>query len=64
MRDGENALVVTPEDPGALASAVTRLATEPDLREHLVSGGRSTAAALTQEAWSQAVVAHLISVAP
>ena len=44
-RAGDNALVVAPEDPGALAAAVRRLADEPGLRERLVAGGRATAAA-------------------
>ena len=63
VRDGNNALVVAPEDPGSLAAAVMRLAADPGLRERLVSGGRSTTAALTEAAWCEAVVAHLSAVA-
>lgn len=61
-RDGDNALVVAPEDPGALAAAVNRLAVEPELRRRLVAGGRATAAQLTQAAWCTAILDHLQAV--
>jgi glycogen synthase len=48
--DGDNALLVRPEDPAALAEALARLIKEPQLRERLSREGRKTAADL---AWSE-----------
>jgi glycosyltransferase involved in cell wall biosynthesis len=42
-KDGENALLVPPEDPGAAAAAIERLRAEPELRARLVLGGAETA---------------------
>jgi len=44
VRDGENGLLVPPEDPRALASALLRLATDLPLRERLAAAGRETVA--------------------
>lgn len=44
-RDGVNALVVAPEDSGALASALVRLDGDSALREQLRAGARRTALA-------------------
>lgn len=49
-RDGENALVVQPDDAEALASALARLTSDEHLRQHLIDGGRATAVEL---AWSR-----------
>ncbi|MEO8969238.1 MAG: glycosyltransferase family 4 protein [Solirubrobacteraceae bacterium] len=57
-----NCIVVTPGDPAGLAGAVRRLATEPELRERLVAGGRRTAARLTQAGWQAAIRGHLQAV--
>ena len=38
--DGESALVVAPDDPAALATAIDRLLGDPALRERLVAGAR------------------------
>ena len=44
VRDGENGLLVPPEDPGALASALLRLAADVPLRHRLAAAGRETVA--------------------
>lgn len=43
LRDGQDALLVEPEDPEALASAVARMWKEPELRERLIASGRERA---------------------
>jgi glycosyltransferase involved in cell wall biosynthesis len=43
LRDGENALLAAPDDAGALAAAVGRLAADPALRAALRRAGRTTA---------------------
>lgn len=63
LSDGDNALVVPPGDPPALAAAVRRLAQGPALRERLVAGGRRTAGSLTQAAFETAVERELRAVA-
>jgi glycogen synthase len=40
VRDGENGLLVPPRDPAALASALVRLLTEPELAEQLATAAR------------------------
>jgi glycosyltransferase involved in cell wall biosynthesis len=43
LRDGVNSLLFTPGDPAALAAALTRLASHPELRNRLRDGGLETA---------------------
>jgi len=45
-RDGENALLVPPDDAAGLASALVRLVREPELCARLVRGGRATTSLL------------------
>jgi glycogen(starch) synthase len=47
VRDGDNALLVPVDDAGALASALVRLARDPDLRRRLAEGGRRSAAEMS-----------------
>jgi glycosyltransferase involved in cell wall biosynthesis len=44
LRDGESIVLVPPIDPAALASALTRLAVDPDLRALLSEGARAVGA--------------------
>ena len=59
LRDGENALVVPPDDPPALAAAVTRLATDPGLRRRLREGGLRTARSHRAVDFERAIVDEL-----
>ena len=59
LRDGENCLLVPPAEPARLASAISRLAEDPSLRERLRSGGARTAATHTETVFNQAVLAAL-----
>jgi glycosyltransferase involved in cell wall biosynthesis len=47
LRDGENCLIAAPGDPGAIVSALHRLADDPELRQRLLHGGRGTARSFT-----------------
>jgi glycosyltransferase involved in cell wall biosynthesis len=42
VRDGENGLLVPPDDPVALADALLRLRRDPELAARLASAGRET----------------------
>jgi len=57
--DGENALVVDPEDRVAIAEALRRLVREPELRARLAAGSRAVTARhppeADVEAWERAV---------
>ena len=44
VRDGENGLLVPPEDPAALAAALLRMAADASLRDRLARAGRATVA--------------------
>jgi len=45
LRDGENVLLVPPDDAAALAEAITRLADSPELRQGLGQGAKETSKA-------------------
>ncbi len=49
-RDGENALLVRPDDAGQLAAALVRLVADSGLRSRLIRGGRAQAA---EYSWSR-----------
>jgi glycogen(starch) synthase len=59
LSDEENALLIPPEDPGALAAAVRRLAGDPDLRARLRRGGARTAAEHSAGRFEQRIVDEL-----
>jgi glycosyltransferase involved in cell wall biosynthesis len=64
LRDGRNCLLFAAGDAGQLAERVTRLASDPTLRERLRAGGLETAAANTDAAFNarvEAVIAEVIS---
>jgi glycosyltransferase involved in cell wall biosynthesis len=56
LRDGENCLIASPEDPAALAEAVRRLAGDEALRARLREGGALTAASHTEGVFNEAVL--------
>lgn len=59
LRDGENCLVVSTNDPDAIAAAVQRLADDPELRSRLVAGGTVTASRFTEAGWCEAIATML-----
>lgn len=59
LRDGENALVVPPDDPAAIARAVGRLADDVALRGRLRAGGLATAAEHTADGFERRIVEEL-----
>jgi glycosyltransferase involved in cell wall biosynthesis len=62
VRDGHNGLIVRASDPGALASALARLANEPDLCRRMGEHGRSDVQAYTHQAWAEGFSRALASV--
>jgi glycosyltransferase involved in cell wall biosynthesis len=61
--EGENALVVDPDDRAALTAALRRIVREPDLRERLAAGSRAVTERhppeADAEAWERAITAAL-----
>lgn len=55
LSDGVNYLQVPIRDPAALAAAIGRLATSPELRSRLVEGGLRTAAVLDVEVLTEVI---------
>ncbi len=56
LRDGENCLLIPPDDPHALAAAIQRAATSPELRAKIGAGARQLAQYFT---WDKIVQQHL-----
>lgn len=56
LRDGENVLLVPPDDAVAIAGAVKRVVASPELRERLQRGARETAQFFT---WARIAQEHL-----
>lgn len=44
VTEGEDGLLVSPDDPAALAAAISRLLADPDLAARLAAAGRISAA--------------------
>jgi glycogen(starch) synthase len=63
LRDGENCVLVAPEDPAAVAAGVRRLQADPALRERLREGGITTAQTHTETVFNAAVEAALTAAA-
>jgi glycosyltransferase involved in cell wall biosynthesis len=61
LRDGENCLLFEAGDPQALADALRRLASDPDLRARLREGGLETAARYTEPIYNEAVEQALLA---
>lgn len=60
LRDGENALLVPPDDPAALAAALRRVLGEPALAERLRAQAHAEARGRTWEARARAIREFLI----
>ncbi len=56
LRDGENVLLVPPDNPPAIVAAVKRIASSPELRARLQQGARETAQFFT---WDKIADAHV-----
>jgi|SRR5581483_841263 glycosyltransferase involved in cell wall biosynthesis len=56
LRDGENVLLVPPDDPAAIVAAVTRLQNAPDLQHRLGANARRTARAFS---WDKIADEHI-----
>lgn len=59
LRDGENCVLTSPADPGALAAAIRRLAGDRVLRDQLRRGGFATASRYTEGSFNCSVERHL-----
>ena len=62
VRDGETGYLFSTGDAGALASLMTRLAADPDLRDRLGRGARAFAETFSWERTAQQTESHLAAV--
>ena len=63
LRDGENCLLHTAEDPASLAAAVRRLAADAALRERLLAGGLRAASHYTESRFNAAALEQVVAAA-
>ena len=56
ISDGEDGLLVTPNDPAALGAALLRVARDENLRRRLIAGGLARARRSTVESFAQAIL--------
>jgi glycosyltransferase involved in cell wall biosynthesis len=63
LRDGENCLLMDPDEPGSLASTLRRLAADGALRSRLRAGGLATARLHTEQVFNEAVEHALLDAA-
>lgn len=63
LRDGVNSLLFEAGDSRALASAIIRIADDPELRNRLRSGGYETAAAHSEDAFNRSAVEEIVAAA-
>jgi glycosyltransferase involved in cell wall biosynthesis len=56
LRDGENCLLVPPDDPHALANTILRGAASPELRAKISAGARDLSQVFT---WNKISQQHL-----
>jgi len=64
IRDGWNGFVIAPEHPSQLASAMSRLADDSELRAQMGSRSRQRIAANSPQAWAEGTLAALKFVCP
>lgn len=56
LRHGHNAILVPPEDPAALAAAITRLDQDDELLERLAAGARRGGVSVSVDTWARMLV--------
>ncbi|HEX9015482.1 MAG TPA: glycosyltransferase family 4 protein, partial [Chloroflexota bacterium] len=59
LRDGENALLVKPDDPEALAKGLVRAVTDRDLASRIAEVAREEVAAYSWDARAKTILTHL-----
>jgi glycosyltransferase involved in cell wall biosynthesis len=64
LRDGENAVLVAPDDPGALAQGIRRVLEDKPLADRLAAQARRDAQAHTWTARAQAILEFIARTTP